>query len=132
LETKLVHWKLSWSWSLMLPFQMFKKVVVSLNKDHHRSIWKVHNSIFVFSQLSSFQILFRGVLGVVRKSRGVLYFRVLLHSYDQIFWSLLRGYLRYFPPSPLCASIFPRLSLVFRFCIYPCLKRWQMHFCTLK
>ncbi len=33
------------------------------------------------------QILLRGVIGVVRKSRSTL-FRVLLHFYDQIFWTL--------------------------------------------
>jgi hypothetical protein len=48
-----------------------------------------------------FQILLRGVLGVVRKSGWVPLFLCLLHFYDPIFESLLRGYMRCPPPPPL-------------------------------
>jgi hypothetical protein len=47
--------------------------------------------------------------GGLKKSWGVHYFRVLLHFYDQIFQSLLRGYMRCptSPLFPLCASTKP-------------------------
>ncbi len=43
-----------------------------------------------------------GVLGVVRKPRGVNYFFVylILHFYDQILKKLLRGYIKPPPPAP--------------------------------
>ena len=59
-----------------------------------------------FIDAQSFSNSFEGVFGIVRKSRlGVLYFRAPLHFYDQIFQSLLRGYMRchpHPPPPPTC------------------------------
>ena len=52
----------------------------------------------------SFSNSFKGVVGFVRKSRKSS-FCVLLHFYDQNFWSLLRGYMRSPPPPPFNYSI---------------------------
>ncbi len=43
-----------------------------------------------------FKFFWRGNMGL----RGVLYFHILLHFYDSIFQSLLRGYMRCPPPTP--------------------------------
>jgi hypothetical protein len=55
------------------------------------------------------QILFRGVLGVFRKSKGSTFLTVcvLLHFYVTIFWSLPPP-----PPPPLCASVGAELNVI--------------------
>ncbi len=50
------------------------------------------------------EILLRGVLGVVRKLEGGSF---LLHFYVEVFQNLFRGYMRCPPSTPLCASMFP-------------------------
>jgi hypothetical protein len=52
-----------------------------------------------------FRILLRGEGGwACEKIYGFLYFRVLLHFYDQLFWSFLRGYMMC-PLSPTCVHL---------------------------
>jgi hypothetical protein len=63
-------------------------------------IYQFFENTILFIDANSFQ----EVLGVVRTSRGVLYFCVLLHFYDQFFEVFLGGYMRC-PPLPLCASM---------------------------
>jgi hypothetical protein len=51
------------------------------------------------------QILLRGVLGVVRKSVGGKSF--LLHFYVEVFKNLYRGYMRCLPSPPVCIYVWP-------------------------
>ena len=66
---------------------------------------------------SHFQILFSGVLWVVRKkSWGVPLFRVLLHLWQK-FFKIFWGYMRCpLPPLPPCASMLE--PLFFSFCLF--------------
>jgi hypothetical protein len=57
-----------------------------------------------FNGAQSFSNSFKGLVGLVRKS-GKSSSCVLLHFYDPIFRSLLRGYMRCQPPPPFKYSI---------------------------